>query len=190
MTEANMETLSAAMDGELSKEELRFLLRRLDHDASLLQVWSRYHVAGDGLRRQLPAVAGSHFATRVMQLIEDDPSASQTNPKHRDWLRLSVGGAIAASVAVAALMISQPTADSRRPAPLTASVASHSDPGSPPRRLLPRHAPAPCCSAAALVKCVLGLRAESARFRNAGVIPPIIRCSSAIRTATLFHQWL
>lgn len=130
MTEANMETLSAAMDGELSREELRFLLRRLDHDASLLQVWSRYHVAGDGLRRQLPAVTGSHFATRVMQLIEDDPSASQTNPKHRDWLRLSVGGAIAASVAVAALMISQPTADSRRPAPLTASVASHSDPGS------------------------------------------------------------
>ena len=134
MTEANMETLSAAMDGELSREELRFLLRRLDHDASLLQVWTRYHVAGDGMRRQLPAVTGSHFATRVMQLIEDEQSASQANPKHRDWLRLSVGGAIAASVAVAALMISQPTADSsRRPASLTASVAPHNTPASSAR---------------------------------------------------------
>jgi sigma-E factor negative regulatory protein RseA len=124
MIEANMENLSAAMDGELSREELRFLLRRLDHDASLLQVWSRYHVAGDGLRRQLPPVAGSSFATRVMQLIEDEQAASSITPKRRDWLRLSVGGAIAASVAVAALMVSQPTApDSRRSAPLTAGVA-------------------------------------------------------------------
>jgi sigma-E factor negative regulatory protein RseA len=134
MTEANMETLSAAMDGELSREELRFLLRRLEHDDSLLQVWSRYHVAGDGLRHQLPTMAGSGFASRVMQLIEDEQSTSQVSPKHRDWLRLSVGGAIAASVAVAALMISQPTApDVGRPAPLTASVAPHGGAASVPQ---------------------------------------------------------
>jgi sigma-E factor negative regulatory protein RseA len=119
MSDANMENLSAAMDGELSKEELRFLLRRLDHDASLLQVWTRYHVVGDSLRHQLPTVAGSDFATRVMQLIEDEQAASQAAPHRRDWLRLSVGGAIAASVAVAALMVSQPTApDSGRASPL------------------------------------------------------------------------
>jgi sigma-E factor negative regulatory protein RseA len=110
MSDVNMENLSAAMDGELSREELRFLLRRLDHDTSLLQVWARYHVAGDSLRRQLPPVAGSGFATRVMQLIEDEEAAAQVAPHRRDWLRLSVGGAIAASVAVAALMVSQPTA--------------------------------------------------------------------------------
>jgi len=111
MSDANMENLSAAMDGELSKEELRFLLRRLDHDTSLLQVWTRYHVVGDSLRHQLPAVTGSGFAARVMQLIEDEQAvASQATPHRRDWLRLSVGGAIAASVAVAALMVSQPTA--------------------------------------------------------------------------------
>jgi sigma-E factor negative regulatory protein RseA len=110
MSDANMENLSAAMDGELSKEELRFLLRRLDHDTSLLHVWTRYHVAGDGLRQQLPPLAGSGFAARVMQLIEDEQAASQVAPHRRDWLRLSVGGAIAASVAVAALMVSQPTA--------------------------------------------------------------------------------
>jgi sigma-E factor negative regulatory protein RseA len=117
MSDVNMENLSAAMDGELSREELRFLLRRLDHDTSLLQVWTRYHVAGDSLRHQLPTVAGSGFATRVMQLIEDEQAAAQVTPHRRDWLRLSVGGAIAASVAVAALMVSQPTApDTAHPA--------------------------------------------------------------------------
>jgi sigma-E factor negative regulatory protein RseA len=122
MSDANMENLSAAMDGELSKEELRFLLRRLDHDTSLLHVWTRYHVAADGLRHQLPAMASSGFATRVMQLIEDEQTASQAAPPRRDWLRLSVGGAIAASVAVAALMVSQPTApDSRHPARFAAT---------------------------------------------------------------------
>jgi sigma-E factor negative regulatory protein RseA len=129
MTEANMETLSAAMDGELSKEELRFLLRRLDHDAALLQAWSRYHVGGDGLRGQVPVMASAGFASRVMQLIESEESVAATVPKRREWLRLSVGGAIAASVAVAALMVSQPTAtDPSRPASLTAKVASRSAP--------------------------------------------------------------
>lgn len=127
MSEANMENLSAAMDGELSREELRFLLRRLDHDASLQHAWARYHVVGDSLRRQLPAVAGDGFAARVMAAIEGEQVAK--TPK-RDWLRLSLGGAIAASVAVAALMVSQPTApDSERPARLAANGSAKASPG-------------------------------------------------------------
>lgn len=120
MSEANMENLSAAMDGELSKEELRFFLRRLDHDASLVQAWTRYHVAGESLRRQLPAVTSAGFAARVMVAIEGEQTAIKSSK--RDWLRLSLGGAIAASVAVAALMVSQPTApDSERPSRLAAN---------------------------------------------------------------------
>jgi len=120
MTEANMENLSAAMDGELSREELRFLLRRLDHDASMQRTWARYHVAGESLRRQLPAVASVDFASRVMTAIEGEHAA--TKAPRRDWLRLSLGGAIAAGVAVAALMVSQPTApDTERPARLAAN---------------------------------------------------------------------
>lgn len=128
MTEANMENISAAMDGELSREELRFLLRRLDHDASLQQTWARYHVVGDGLRRQLPHVASPGFASRVMIAIEGEQAANKA-PK-RDWLRLSLGGAIAASVAVAALMVSQSTApDSERPSHLAASNSGTTSPG-------------------------------------------------------------
>jgi sigma-E factor negative regulatory protein RseA len=122
MSEANMENLSAAMDGELSKDELRFLLRRLDRDVSLRDAWARYHVVGDGLRHQLPPMAGAGFAARVMEVIEGEQAVAEVSPKRRDWLRLSVGGAIAASVAVAALMISQPTALDSEHGPATASV--------------------------------------------------------------------
>jgi sigma-E factor negative regulatory protein RseA len=127
MSEANMENLSAAMDGQLSKDELRFLLRRLDRDASQLDAWARYHVAGDSLRRQVSVVASTGFAARVMEVIEGEQAVVESTPKRRDWLRLSVGGAIAASVAVAALMVSQPTAlDSEHAAPATAGVAPQS----------------------------------------------------------------
>jgi len=66
------ENLSAGIDGELSNEELRFLLRRLDHDASLQHAWAHYHIARDGLRRQLPLMAAPGFASRVMLAIEQE----------------------------------------------------------------------------------------------------------------------
>lgn len=119
MTEVHQENLSAGMDGELSKEELRFLLRRLDHEAALLDTWTRYHTARDGMRRELPALASSGFAARVMLAIDAEAvvASTQTAATHaggrrRHWLRWSAGGAIAAGVAVAALMVAQPTADS------------------------------------------------------------------------------
>jgi sigma-E factor negative regulatory protein RseA len=114
MTPNANEDLSAGLDGELSKEAMRFLLRRLDHDVSLQQTWTRYNLARDGLRRQLPALASSSFASRVMLAIEQE--AAPVGTKRNHWLRWSAGGAIAASVAAAALMIGQPVADVDRTA--------------------------------------------------------------------------
>jgi sigma-E factor negative regulatory protein RseA len=123
MSDVNKETLSAAVDGELSSDELRFMLRRLDRDTSLTDAWARYHMAGDGLRRQLPPLASAGFAARVMEAIEGEQAAIAVSPKRRDWLRLSVGGAIAASVAVAALMVSQPTGPDSGHSTATANVS-------------------------------------------------------------------
>ncbi|MEO5831504.1 MAG: sigma-E factor negative regulatory protein [Rhodanobacter sp.] len=109
MNQDTRESLSAGIDGELSKEQLRFLLRRLDHDASLLQDWSRYHTARDSLRHELPDLASAGFAARVMLVIELEPTAVNAAPaRPSHWLRWSAGGAIAASVAAAALMVAQP----------------------------------------------------------------------------------
>lgn len=113
MNHDTRESLSAGIDGELSKEQLRFLLRRLDHDASLLQDWSRYHTARDSLRHELPALASAGFAARVMLAIEQEPGVAGMAPaRHSHWLRWSAGGAIAASVAAAALMVGQPRTNS------------------------------------------------------------------------------
>jgi sigma-E factor negative regulatory protein RseA len=116
--------LSAGIDGELSKEQLRFLLRRLDHDTSLQQTWSRYHVARDSHRRQLPVMAEPDFAARVMLAIEQESKPAATVARHSHWLRWSTGGAIAASVAAAALMIGQPTGDAER---MTAATTRQTD---------------------------------------------------------------
>ncbi|OOG62239.1 anti-anti-sigma factor [Rhodanobacter sp. B04] len=115
------ENLSAGIDGELSKEQLRFLLRQIDHDVALRQAWSRYQLAGDGLRRELPTMATPDFAARVMLAIEQESLPAAASRRHQ-WLRWSAGGAIAASVAAAALMIAQPTGDGDRH--LAATLAS------------------------------------------------------------------
>ncbi|TBR39667.1 MULTISPECIES: sigma-E factor negative regulatory protein [Dyella] len=107
MTDTQRENLSAGMDGELSAEELRFLLRRIDHDAALQHAWTRYHLVRDGVRGQVTPLATSGFSARVMLAIEQESGAVAGTGK-RHWLRWSAGGAIAASVAVAALMVSQP----------------------------------------------------------------------------------
>lgn len=113
------ENLSAGVDGQLSKEAMRFLLRRLDHDAALQQSWTSYNVTRDSLRRQLPLMASADFAARVMLAI--DGEAAPVMARRSGWLRWSAGGAIAASVAAAALLIGQPTAGDR-----AAPLASHS----------------------------------------------------------------
>lgn len=110
MTQAQNENLSAGIDGELSREELRFLLRRFEHDVQLRGTWTRYHLARDGLRRELPMVASDGFAARVEQAIAQEVRA-KTRGRAPHWLRWSAGGAIAASVAVAALMIARPVED-------------------------------------------------------------------------------
>lgn len=107
MSETNREILSAGMDGELSREEMRFLLRRVEADASLAGAWSRYHAVRDRLRGENHPVVSPDFASRVMAAIDAESVIVSAAPRRR-WLHWSAGGAIAASVAVAALMLSQP----------------------------------------------------------------------------------
>lgn len=106
------EALSAVVDGELASSELRFLLRRMEHDTGLRQAWSRYHVIRDGLRGNLPPLASPGFARRVRAAMAHEALPTAAHRTH--WLRWSAGGAIAASVAAVTLMIGQPTNDVER----------------------------------------------------------------------------
>lgn len=107
------EQLSALMDGELEHDQTRFLLKRLGADRELPQRWARYHLVRQTLRRQELAVLPD-FAEAVMLRLEVEPAHARAALPI--WLRWGAGGAIAASVAVAALIVTRP-ADDIGPAP-------------------------------------------------------------------------
>lgn len=106
MSQEIREQLSALMDGELSAEETRFLMRRLEHDQTLVSGWSSFHLARQALRRQEIVLIGPNFADGVLARMED--SELPVSRRSGSILRWASGGAIAASVAVAALVLSGP----------------------------------------------------------------------------------
>lgn len=128
MDRTSREDLSALMDGELAAEPTRFLLRRLDHDPELGALWSRWHLiraclAADTAR--LPADGlDSGFTARVAAAVAAEAAPLRTRSRH--WTRYVGGGAIAASVAVAALMLNVPHNQSSASLPVAQarSVAS------------------------------------------------------------------
>lgn len=172
MNQDARESLSAGMDGELPVEQLRFLLRRLDHDASLRQAWSGYHLARDGLRREGSLLASSGFAARVMLAIDQESNAVRAVSRPHHWLRWSGGGVIAASVAAAALMIGQPTSDPARMDPAASAGASHVAVVSPAIKAAPPPSVPPWLSgnSAGLMSqqaaATLGAPAEDGHVRN------------------------
>lgn len=123
---SSREQLSALMDGALPADETRFLLRRLQHDASLAESWERWRLSAEVMRglaptQRLPA----NFAARVAASLRDDEDAGH-EAEHREeqrhgatatssatgaqamrsstWLRWGGGAAVAASLAVVAFM--------------------------------------------------------------------------------------
>lgn len=113
MNQSIQEQLSVLMDGELGRDETRFLLKRIGGDVESAARWSRYHLARETLRRQAfgaPLAAG--FADGVMARIEVEPGVAHVRRRHgATWMRWGAGGAIAASVAVASLMLTRPAVE-------------------------------------------------------------------------------
>lgn len=72
MSQQIREQISALMDGELSRDETAFLLRRMEHEPALVTSWSRFHMARQVLRRQEWSSQGLNLASRVLAGIESD----------------------------------------------------------------------------------------------------------------------
>jgi len=109
MNDTASEQLSALMDGELPRDELRFLLRHRDANNEVALRWSRFQIARAVLKRQyVPLAADDGFAASVMLRLE----AQSAPARGARVLRWAGGGAIAAAVAVVALVASRPAGDS------------------------------------------------------------------------------
>lgn len=118
--------LSALMDGAVSPDEARFLLRRLQHDEDLVGCWTRWQLCGDVLRGHASAIVPAGFSQRVANAI----AAEAGRPAHAGssvasrWARWGGGAALAASVAVIALFVSRQMPDSQAPASAPAQIAT------------------------------------------------------------------
>jgi sigma-E factor negative regulatory protein RseA len=119
MSEQFREQLSALMDGELPRDEVRFLLRRIDGDTQLAQAWTRYQLAGGVLRRQAAVLPlRGDFADVLVQRLGAAPPGYGMR-----MLRWAGGGAIAAAVAVVALVSTRPLENPQQASATLAVVA-------------------------------------------------------------------
>ncbi len=133
------ETLCALFDGQLRGDEARFALKRLGHDVQWREAVGRWQLYGDTLRGQANGIAAGGFAERVALAIERESMTQQIVVPQRaaGGRRGWIGGALAASVAVAALFVTRPFSND---APSTSDPATAMQIAS---------APAPAAAAAA-----------------------------------------
>jgi negative regulator of sigma E activity len=142
------ETLSALFDGELPGEAARFALKRLDHDAEWRETCGRWQMIGDALRGEATSAAPTGFASGVMRMLDVEAQAavasadaermvasSTVASSRRRWIG---GVALAASVAMAAVLVVRPFSDTSAPdrqvasAPTATQVPAPSAASAPP----------------------------------------------------------
>ena len=113
MSKESREHLSCFMDGEISKETGRFLVRRLGADSQLRETWARYHLVRDCLRHQEGDLAGNNLGIdlcgRVQQALTDEVPLAVSGRiaaklSKGGWLKPVAGLTVAASVALMAIV--------------------------------------------------------------------------------------
>jgi sigma-E factor negative regulatory protein RseA len=120
--------LSAMFDGQLPGAECELLSRRLVREESLRSRWARYALIGAVVRSEPVNALRTDFARRVSAalLADAQPAPRGALAGRRVAWQLGVGGALAASVAVAAVLLlrqqATPLADEVVIAPQAASA--------------------------------------------------------------------
>ncbi len=110
MTDQIREQISALLDGELAKDELGLLVRRMERDAELRHAFGNYVLIGEALRAPGSITASRGFAARVEAALDDTPARvgpvdpSQA-PRQWRWARPAIASAVAASLAVAGVLL-------------------------------------------------------------------------------------
>lgn len=179
----NRQQLSALVDGALSPDEARFMLRRLEHDEALAGCHERWQLLGDVLRGQACAPAPVDFAARVRGAVAAEPAplapvapAERSRDRRSGWRRWGGGAALAASVAAVAMFMTREQLPTDPPldAPTTTVIASQAQlPPSPP-------AVAPVAADAAIAVAAVPAAAVAAASRRQDVAA--VRRASATRT--------
>lgn len=153
-SDLHREQLSAMMDGMLSNDESRFLLRRMQHDAELAGSWERWQLYGDALRGQAGRALPADFNKRISRAIAADSARTQAEQDvaqahrqevgqaaavaaRRPLLRWGGGAALAASMALAAVMVVRGPAETGAETGSAARIAASSAPSAASLASLP-----------------------------------------------------
>ncbi len=108
MNELMRDRISALIDEELAPSEHAAVVDQLCASEHLRSTWSRYHLIGDALRRELPDDRAFSIASRVREQLQEEPTVLvPRSPMRRmpRWVKPMAGTAIAASVAAAAILL-------------------------------------------------------------------------------------
>lgn len=105
------ESLSALMDGEASELELQRLLKASSAGSEAGQRWSRYQLAASVMRQEPVARPESDLAARISAAVASEEPLQQTsgpataaNDSGHRWRQMLSRGAVAATVAFAAIL--------------------------------------------------------------------------------------
>ncbi|MGY3264268.1 RseA family anti-sigma factor [Lysobacter sp. HA35] len=131
------ESLSALFDGELQGEARLFAMRRLSHDNGWQDDCGRWQLIGDAMRKQAPIAAPADLAWRVRAAVASEapvlapaPAVATIAAPTRRPARLWVGGALAASLALVAVVATR--GPERAAAPSVPAVATTAVPAVTP----------------------------------------------------------
>ena len=136
MNDQTKEHISSLMDGEISRETSRFLVRRLGSDEELCETWARYHLVRDCLRHQEGTFSADDLCSRVSRALEDEPQIS-VRRFSVGWLKPAAGLAIAASVALMAVLSVDPGSSVTQPLPGGVADAQPLESFTSPRGIAP-----------------------------------------------------
>lgn len=108
MTEQEFERLSALVDDELPPNEIGGEIHKLTQSEGARQSWSRYHLIGDAMRREIGSIYDPGLAQSISRRLQDEPvvlaPAAIKGPGF-SRLKTLTGLAVAASLAGVAVVL-------------------------------------------------------------------------------------
>lgn len=120
--QSNFEKLSALVDGELQDKTL---LDELNQDEQLKQKWSRYHLVGDVLRKEVPELTTLDLSDSIAKALDQEPTvlAPKTNlwnkvpglaqvvPLFRQTGQYAIAASVAAAMIIGVQVYNQPSVE-------------------------------------------------------------------------------
>ncbi len=108
MTEQEFERLSALVDDEMPQAEIGGEIAKLCRNGQAQACWSRYHLIGDAMRREIGLLYRTDLAQAISQRLEEEPvvlAPAAIQRKDSSRRKALTGLAVAASLTAVAVVL-------------------------------------------------------------------------------------